>query len=325
MDIPAVWERVTLQIRQHRWRKILVLGATDRGKSTFCRFLSQGLMHTGARVAIVDADVGQKDIGPPATLTLGYPQASLAGSPVAPVGWYFVGATSPARHLLPMVLGTQRLVEMAQAAYVIVNTTGFVHGPGRVLKGYKIDAIQPDVIVALARGHELAALLRPYRHYRTLYVPPSSQASVKSPEARKQARERAFGAYFATAQEVMFPWRRLIIQGSLLLNGKRVAHDGVRYLARTSEGLLGVARPDTAPPAGLTVLPADFARYLLCGVANRRNQGVGLALLSHIDFTAETVTLLTPVATERCAILQCGDLYVHPDGHELGSRLMREL
>jgi hypothetical protein len=52
---------------------------------------------------------------------------------------------------------------------------------------------------------------------------------------------------------------------------------------------------------------------------------VGLALLSHIDFTAETVTLLTPVATERCAILQCGDLYVHPDGHELGSRLMREL
>ena len=139
-SIFPAWDWSADQIVRHKWRKILVLGGVDRGKSTYCRFLTRRCLETGQRVAVVDTDVGQKDIGPPATLTLGYPEVAQSLAEVPPVAWYFLGATSPAGHLLPMIVGVRQLVDTARAAYIIINTTGFVTGPGRVLKGYKIEA-----------------------------------------------------------------------------------------------------------------------------------------------------------------------------------------
>ena len=325
MDIPSSWDWSATQIVHSSWRKILVIGAVDRGKSTYCHFLSQRLLATGATTAVVDADVGQKDIGPPAAITLGYPQPDVALSQVQPAAWYFVGAVSPAGHLLPAVLGARQLVDMARASRVIINTTGFVHGLGRVLKGYKIDAVQPDVIVAIARGHELSALLTPYRHHRTLRITPSPRAIVKTPQQRQSNRERAFAAYFASAREVSLPWQQVRLQRSLLFTGTRVRHDAFLYAERTAEGLIAVAAHDIPYSPGVTVLPAGFEHHLLCGIANQRNHGLGLAILKHLDFAAETLTLLTPIPAEHIRIIQCGDLYVSPDGRELERRVPRGL
>jgi polynucleotide 5'-hydroxyl-kinase GRC3/NOL9 len=325
MDIPSSWEWSATQILHNPWRKILVIGAVDRGKSTYCHFLSQRLLATGATVAIVDADVGQKDIGPPAAITLGYTQSNVALTQVQPAAWYFVGAVSPAGHLLPAVIGTRQLVDVARAARVIINTTGFVHGLGRVLKGYKIDAVQPDVIVAIARGHELSALLTPYRHHRILRITPSPHAMAKTPQHRQSNRERAFAAYFASAREVLLSWQQVRLQRSLLFTGTRVQHAAFLYAERTAEGLLAVAAHGTPYSPGVTVLPAGFEQYLLCGLANQRNHGLGLAILKHIDFAEESLTLLTPVPAERIRIIQWGDLYISPDGRELDRRVPRGL
>src|SRR3954451_21991417 len=51
-------------------RHALVLGAADVGKSTFCRFLLGHLRARGRRTALLDTDVGQKTVGPPACVTL---------------------------------------------------------------------------------------------------------------------------------------------------------------------------------------------------------------------------------------------------------------
>ena len=321
IDIPSSWEWSAEQILHHTWRKILVIGTVDRGKSTYCHFLSRRLLAAGDKVAIVDADVGQKDIGPPATITLGYPDPVQPRQKIPPAAMYFVGAVSPRRHLLPTVVGCRQLVDLARAARVIVNTTGFVYELGRVLKGYKIDAIQPDVIVALARGRELNSLLRPYRHIRTLRIIPSSQARSKTPQQRKDNRERAFGDYFAPAGEVSVAWRRVHVQRSLLFSGTRVTHEAFVYAERTAEGLLAIAASGTPYHPGVTVIPIGFERSLLCGVANRRNRGVGLAILIRIDFATETLTLLTPVAAADIGIIQFGDMYVSPDGREIDRRV----
>lgn len=325
LDIPSSWDWSATQILHNSWRKILVIGATDRGKSTYCHFLSQRLLAAGNSVAIVDADVGQKDIGAPAAITLGYPQADLALTQIPPAAWYFVGAVSPVGHLLPAVIGTRQLVDVARAARVMINTTGFVQGLGRVLKTYKIDAVQPDVIVAIARGHELSALLKPHRYYRILQITPSPHAVTKTPQQRQANREKAFATYFATASQVSLPWQRFHVQRSLLFTGTQVQHDAFLYAERTTEGLLAVVAPGTAYPPGSTVLPAGFEHNLLCGVANRRNHGLGLALLQHINFASETLTLLTPVAAERIRIIQCGALYVSPEGQELAQHVPRGL
>lgn len=325
IDIPPAWEWSASQIVQHRWRKVLVIGAVDRGKSTYCGFLSRRCLEAGLRVAVIDADVGQKDIGPPATLTLGYPEATQSLAEVPPVAWYFIGATSPAGHLLPMAVGLRQLLDRTRAACIIMNTTGFIHGPGRVLKGYKIEAVQPDVIVALEHGRELRALLQAYRHYRIVRLPPSAYATTKSPEQRRARRERAFGAYFATAHTVELTLRQVIFQRSLLFTGRKLEHDACLYAEHTPEGLLAIAAEAQVDIPGARVLPAGFERSLLCGVAGRRNEGLGLAIVLHIDFTRETIALHTPVPAEQIKVLQFGVLYVNASGCELGYHVPRGL
>lgn len=132
IDVPSSWAWSATQIQRQKWRKILVLGATDRGKSTYCHYLSQTLLAVGERVAVVDADVGQKDIGPPAAITLGYPKRDHDLQQIPPSAWYFVGAVSLVGHLLPSVVGMRQMVDTADAPRVIINTTGFVEGIGRV-------------------------------------------------------------------------------------------------------------------------------------------------------------------------------------------------
>lgn len=279
MDIPASWEASAQEIMRHGWRKVLILGDVDRGKSTYGRFLRATLLGAGCRVAVVDSDVGQKDLGPPAALTLGYPTAASPAAILPPAAWYFVGSVTPIGHFLPMVVGVRHLVDAAQAAFVVINTTGFVHGAGRVLKAYKIEAIQPDAVVAIEQGHELQPLLQAYRHYRILRLRPSSHVRMKTPAQRRAAREHAFATYFQPARTVQLSCRQLIFQ--------RVA------------------------------VPAGLQPGLLCGLADRRNRGLGLGLIAGCDWAGGTLSVFTPVCREHIRILQGGAMYLTPEGVEL--------
>ena len=109
------------------------------------------------RIAIVDADVGQSSLGPPTTIGLGVVAAPFQRLQDVPaVALYFVGATSPRGHLVPMVVGTKRLVDGAQkleVGQVIIDTCGYISADGgQALKYYQIDLIDPDVVVCLQRG-----------------------------------------------------------------------------------------------------------------------------------------------------------------------------
>ncbi len=322
MDIPAPWAQSVEQVQSHRWRKILVLGDTDRGKSTYGRYLCEQLLESDRRetVAYIDADVGQKDIGPPAAITLGYPQRGAPWAQLEPAAWYFVGNVSPVGQFLPAVLGTKHLVDTAQATRVVINTPGFVRGAGRVLQTHLIEAIRPDVIIALVKGRELSALLKPYRYHHTLRLAPSPQASAKTPAERQANRERAFRRYFEAAHHVSLPRRALVLQRALLFTGTPIRLAPFPYAERTDEGVVAVAAADMPIPSHVRAVPLGFERNLLCGLSNRRRQGIGLGILQHIDFEHGSLALLTPVPASQIHVLQFGDLYVGRDGRELGRR-----
>ncbi len=48
----------------------VVLGTSDSGKTTLCRILAEHWRIAGRTVGLVDADIGQSSIGPPATTAL---------------------------------------------------------------------------------------------------------------------------------------------------------------------------------------------------------------------------------------------------------------
>jgi polynucleotide 5'-hydroxyl-kinase GRC3/NOL9 len=321
MDIPPGWEWSAQTIIDRKLRKVMVLGSVDSGKSTYCGYLARRIMEAGADAALVDADVGQKDVGPPGCITLGLFHAASGSLDSKPAAFYFVGAVSPMKHLLPMVVGAGSLAHASRAPFVLINTTGLIHGVGRILKGYKIEAVRPDAIVAIQKGRELESILRAYRNHNVLRIPRSERAAAKTPEARKEARETAFHRYFEDAPEISVELPRLIFQRTLLFSGKPVAGpDSFIHFEKTPEGVLAVGKKPEGQDYSMNVLPRGFEENLLCGLADSRNRGVGLALIKHIDFTARTIHLITPVSPFIIRVLQPGDLYLTREGRELNRR-----
>lgn len=318
LHVPAPWQRSATTILNAGWRRILVVGASDRGKSRYCRFLLGSLLGLGRRVSFVDADIGQKDVGPPATVSLANLESPADLAAARHDALYFVGHTSPIAHFLPLVLGTRRMAEQATGEFVVVDTTGLVQGRGRELKGFQVDSLQPDAVVCLERGDELAPIRHAARHCNILRLPPSRQAQAKSPSARRRARESAFQEHFKDARELAFGLAEVIVQRSSLFNGRAVDDPRFVYAERLPDRLVAVS--DAAAPAaveGVQVLPRHFADQLLCGVADRAGSCLGLGILAAIDFGRGRLVLFTPVPRRQIRIVQLGDLYLDREGREL--------
>jgi len=199
-----------------------------------------------------------------------------------------------------------------------IDTTGLVQGRGRVLKGFQIESLQPDALVCLERGEELAPIRHAARHCNILRLRPSRLAAPKSPNARRRAREEAFLAHFQGARAVKLRLEEVIVQRSSLFNGKPVVDPRFLYAERLPDGLIAVAG-EAAPPAleRVQVLPRHFADHLLCGVADGAGECLGLAIGSGIDFARRSLTLYTPVPKGRIRIVRFGDLYLDRNGREL--------
>ncbi|RLE68608.1 MAG: hypothetical protein DRJ43_05280, partial [Thermoprotei archaeon] len=64
--IPKEWEDLVSRIKPGD--VIMLLGGVDVGKSGLFAFLANKLVSAGMRVGLIDADVGQSDIGPVGTI-----------------------------------------------------------------------------------------------------------------------------------------------------------------------------------------------------------------------------------------------------------------
>jgi polynucleotide 5'-hydroxyl-kinase GRC3/NOL9 len=188
-------------------RCVFLMGGLDSGKTTLGRAMLRAAADAGKVAAFLDADVGQKSVGPPTTIGLKLVRAAADVEPEAMAGadaLYFVGATSPQGHMLPVVTGVARLYELAKdrgAEFVVIDTSGMVSGVhGQLLKYHKLELIRPDLVIGLQRGEELDPLLGIARRFfpgdvYTLGVHPA--AVPTSVEQRATNREAAMRRYFS--------------------------------------------------------------------------------------------------------------------------------
>lgn len=317
LHVPPEWEAAATEIFERRLRTILVIGGSAVGKSSFCRYLAGALLARQTEVALVDADIGQSNLGPPTTVTLGYPASPVDLAATPTTACYFVGSTGPIGRFLPLVIGTASLAREARGAFVIIDTTGLVHESGRVLKNYKIEAVRPDVIVAVERRNELAPIRMANRHVPTIKIEPSRKAHGKDDYEKIEVRRCSYARHFTAASLLELPLGSLIFQRTLLFSGMAFELEGAIYAERNSEGILVIGAP-VAPPADSNVLPSGFERNLLCGVADAAGRCLGLAIIDRIDFAGGTIALTTAVERNKLRIVQFGDVYVTPEGGELG-------
>lgn len=235
---------------------VVVIGETDTGKTTLVTALANAAFAGGCAVGIVDADLGQSEIGPPTTIGLGRVRGPLARlADAEPVALEFVGVTSPAGNVLGSIVGVRRMLDRARAEAfdrIVVDTSGLVAGPlGRALKQAKIEVLDPDLVVCAERGGECEAIVTPYagmRRPRVIRVPVPASVRTRSAEERRRYREGRLRAHFAAARPVALDVRRLIVR----LPGGEVPAAPAAIAEHV--GALGALQDDAQHVLGLAVI-----------------------------------------------------------------------
>jgi polynucleotide 5'-hydroxyl-kinase GRC3/NOL9 len=186
---------------------VVLVGGLDTGKSTLSRGMLEAAVAAGRHAAYLDADVGQKTIGPPATITLKLVPSAGELEPerfATQDALSFVGSTSPEGHLLAVLAGVTSLFRHAKeqgAEFVVVDTSGMVSGiNGQNLKYHKVEMLRPDLVVGLQRGEELLPILGVIQRFFDTEVVPLGIPSGVVPttvDERAANRERAMARYFS--------------------------------------------------------------------------------------------------------------------------------
>ncbi|MGO8807335.1 MAG: Clp1/GlmU family protein [Candidatus Bathyarchaeia archaeon] len=216
--IPNSWSKPIDSIFavQHKPAVVLVLGKIDSGKSSYCTYLLNKLVDGKRRVAILDGDLGQSDIGSAGTVSY-----AIASKPISELydlkleNAFFVGVTSPIMAIATVIEGLAVMkTEILQKSvdFVVVNTDGWVEGEIAVqYKTSLVRELKPDIIVAVQAGDELAGLIGNIGQ-TVLSVELSSSLNERTMEKRKSLREMTYARYLKDAKLQNYPLSQVTLE-----------------------------------------------------------------------------------------------------------------
>ena len=254
---------------------VAMVGGLDSGKTTLSHEMVRAALENGHVPAYIDADLGQKTVGPPTTVGLKIIRSERDLEPEAQVvadACYFVGAITPQGNLLPVVTGVARLLEIARTAgadFTVLDTSGLISGVyGQLLKYHKFELARPDLVIGLQRGGELEPLLGIVQRFLPAEVvalgvaPGVVPASVEQRAARREEAMRRYfteplhrfrvkPTVFMPALPAFFDLTELdrVVVG---LSDGEGSYLGIGYLEHTAEeGILRLISPVAEAPRAL--------------------------------------------------------------------------
>ena len=274
-DHASEWQRVVESVCNVS--SVMLLGDTDSGKSVFARYLADFALRHDRPVAFIDTDIGQSVVGPPTTVGLKFLNRSVEELGDEPDALAFVGDISPNGCRTEFVVACRRIADITARtptnALRLIDTTGMIRGvPGYLLKTSKIDALRPDIIVAIGEpdSRPLTAILRTYitrDDLRMERLPVSSRVKRKSSSVRRTHRDLRFTTYFHDAVSVAFGFEDVPLTGAPLLKS--------------------------------TVRPTDLVGTV-AGLLDAQGDAVGIGIVERVDPAAGVVRLsCLPRVAER--------------------------
>ena len=355
--MPEEWKKVAEKILQDK--KIgLVIGATDTGKSICTLLFANFWAKHGKKVGIVDIDMGQSDLGPPATMGM-----SVIDKPVNSFkeiiadALYFVGSTSPLNYFLPTICGAKKLVDEGVkkgAEIIILDTTGLVKGiTGRTLKEYLIEIISPHYILALQKKDELEHILKNFilNEEISIYrMSPCDEVRRKIYFQRREKREEKFREYFKQSSPVDLNLKNLVIKGSYYGSGITLGEQDLGYLEkvltaeliyaeRIEEGVFVIIREKLPERFNdflemkrrfntekIIITDENKFKNLLVSLDDYQGFVVNLGIIQHFDFKRKILNIYSPLKNQdKVFSVKFGTIKIGLDGTELGKIFPREI
>jgi polynucleotide 5'-hydroxyl-kinase GRC3/NOL9 len=267
--VPEAWNKPLEFIKNLQLKQviIMIMGASDAGKSSYSTYLLNKLLETKHKVGVLDGDLGQSDLGSPGTV--GYTIAEKQVTELSNLhmqNGFFVGVTSPVGALKQTVqaLGAMmKELQEKQPDFIIINTDGFI--AGEIAENYKLSLVKelkPNVVVGVQAKNELEPIFS-YLGGGVITIEPAQSASVRSIENRKAIRERSYAKYLKESKLQCIPMNQLILE------------------------------PRSAIPKMV-----DPNRGLLVGLYGRGTKFLGIGVLRAINQNRKTLKIQTAVSVK---------------------------
>jgi polynucleotide 5'-hydroxyl-kinase GRC3/NOL9 len=250
----------------------MVMGKADSGKTSFCTYLINKLVSAKQKVAILDGDLGQSDIGSPCTVAYAFIAKPLTELyELKAENAFFVGVTSPSEAVNKMIEGLVLMkVEIFDrtADFVVVNTDGWVEGEEAVkYKAQLAEMLEPDMVLCIQQKDELKPLLAALIKFRKIVIDSSSVVKQRSREKRKNLREMSYAKYLTDAKVRSLPLSQLTLEEKTALPIKQDEEGG-----------------------------------LLLGLYDAQRKFLGIGVLREVDSVRKTLKVLTSVSAKPSSI-----------------------
>jgi polynucleotide 5'-hydroxyl-kinase GRC3/NOL9 len=251
----------------------MVVGKVDSGKSSFCTYLINRLVSSKWRVAVLDGDLGQSDVGPPSTVGYAFVYTPLTELfNLEAENAFFVGVTSPSEAVNETIEGLvlMKTEVLGKAAdFIVVNTDGWVEGEEAVK--YKLqlaEKLEPDVVLCIQQEDELKPLLSALEKFVKTVVETPRAIRHRSVEKRKNLRELSYAKYLRDAKVKTWVLNQVRIEGENALPARQ-----------------------------------DKTRGLLLGMYDSKSKFLGIGVLREFNHVKRTLRALTSVAEKPAGIV----------------------
>ena len=345
--IPKSWENAVATILEQVSQPVtvMIVGGIDSGKTSFYAYLANKALKEKRSVVIIDADLGQSDVGPPSTIgSCRITKPVRDPFEIGAESIYFIGVTSPSGAVPKVIEGIATMKEKAlkrDVNILIINTDGWIEGEDAVR--YKVDLvkqIKPNVLVAIQEQSELTFLLGALTETQNLAIESSPAVRKRDREERKLLRELGYRKYLKGAKVDLFSLSWVRISGAPFGTGVPpsrermntiVEHLGTTpmHCEETLDSIFIVlskeqwADEEIARTLENTVNKKVKIAWegdeegLLVALHNKDGNFLGIGILEEIDYERRIMKVYTRVKS-RVHSIHVGQIKLDRTGKELG-------
>lgn len=346
--MPAEWKEVLAKTSAAAGH-VLIVGPVDCGKTTFTTLLAARRTSLNGSVVIIDADLGQSEIGPPACISAGIFDHGMSTMSQASVLYSsFVGAVSPAAVTASMVKALLQVLNAVSGPRCILDTGGYaLRSEAWQQIMCLAAAIRPTDIVLLQRANEAAPLERMLRLLPNVAVHAPllpNNLQVKSREYRSQRRRMRFSAALNPSSLLEFDFAATPLVPTWLGTGNAVPSHLYAYIKQALApsirlyhaeywgnqlGLLVSAEPLAKSPALQSIrsatkttevhcILAPMLKNKLVGLVSHNQSLLALGILEKLDCKRGVLGIRTTLrTTQSVGAIHLGHISLHADGSEI--------
>ncbi len=344
--IPSSWEDALKEIKVcKKPLTVMVMGDVDSGKTSFCTYLVNQALGMKWKVAIIDADLGQSDVGPPSTI--GFSRVTTPIKDLFEIEAekaFFVGLTSPSQVMYRVIEGLTELknsVEGEDVDLLAINTDGWISGEEAV--SYKVGLtkkVVPDMVVGIQETDELAPMLTALKETKTLAINSPPAIKKRGQEKRRVLRELGYKKYLKKAKVRSFPLNWVRVERVLVGTGISPQAERIEeikellgtipvYCEENPTTLFIVLRRNIWIDEELIrKVEESFEKWvrvirdgeeegLLVGLHDDKGVFLGIGVLDGIDYRRRVMKVYTPV-TEKVSSIRVGQTKLDKRGREIG-------